>query len=107
MAVLRLCFDDPERASIADRLGIDVSRREERWYIPACTYWSIRPIGCSVLLLTSALAIIWRFNMNHPLAFLLLDFMNICICVFAVKASELRSLRVSLMSVDFNAIAFR
>lgn len=94
--IVRLCIRDPELSSFAQLLRIDEERRAEtsRCWIPAFIYKPIRPIACLILILGLAFTLTWRFNMNHPQAYLMLDFMNICICVYSVKASELRSLRL-------------
>jgi hypothetical protein len=95
--IIRICIFDPEWRSISQCFGINESKRPDRCWIPAWIYQPVRPIACALLLFGFAFSLIWRFNMDHPQAYLLLDFMNICICVYSVKASELRSLRVSFI----------
>lgn len=94
--IIRLCVFDPEFRSLAQILSINEARRPERCWIPAVVYHRIRPVACVILTLAFVFCLAWRLNLNWNYAYLMLDFMNICICIYSVKASELRSLRVCL-----------
>lgn len=98
-ALIRVFIPDPKLRSLASLFKINESKRPERCWIPAFMYRPFRPIACLILVLSFAFALTWRLNLNSSYAYLMLDIMNVCICVYGVKASELRSLRVSPFGV--------
>jgi hypothetical protein len=95
IALIRLGIRDPKLRSLSSLFRINEEKRPDRCWVPAFVYKPIRPISCFIFILSFVFALTWRLNVNGEYAYLMLDLMNVAICVYGIKASELRSLRVS------------
>ncbi|KAI6181624.1 hypothetical protein M3Y98_00849100 [Aphelenchoides besseyi] len=94
-SVVRICISDPKLRTPAHLIRLNESEQtQQSCWIPSFLFRPIRPIAFLIFCASLAFAITWRLNSNHPLAFLMLDFMNVNICIYAIKASEVKSLRL-------------
>lgn len=48
---------------------------------------------------SAALCLTWYFMRDHPYAFILLNFINCCLCIHAISISVCRSLRVFFFGI--------
>ncbi|CAD5207289.1 unnamed protein product [Bursaphelenchus okinawaensis] len=91
LALTRIFFDDPALSAPMEFVTSDLE--EQKWYLPSILYKPFRPFAFMVFLLSLAFALTWYFAKDDSSAFLMLDIMNACICVYSVRCSEVRSLR--------------
>ncbi|KAI6237353.1 hypothetical protein M3Y95_00256000 [Aphelenchoides besseyi] len=94
-SLVRICIPDPKLRTPASLIRLSESEQSQQsCWIPNILFRPIRPIAFLIFCVSLAFTITWRLNSNHPLSFLMLDFMNVNVCVYGIKTSKPKSLRL-------------
>uniref|UniRef100_A0A7E4VJI1 Signal peptide peptidase-like 2B n=1 Tax=Panagrellus redivivus TaxID=6233 RepID=A0A7E4VJI1_PANRE len=86
-----LCFEDPKILSV----GLLCCRLFDRKL--SCLRTRFGPASLMILLGSLTICLVWFFVRQMYYAFWLLDFINICVCIAAIQAAQLRTLRILTM----------